>query len=100
MQALRHRSSRVLAAVFFAALLLIPLLESGHSHADRDLAKPCTICVVAHHAPAAASPVVAMAMPVGRATHAVVALVAAPASSDHSPISGRAPPRLLSVVEV
>jgi hypothetical protein len=93
MKALRHRGARVASALLFAALLLVPLLESGHSHANRDLARPCAACVAAHHSPAATTPVVAVAATVGRAVVAVFAPVVAPARRDHSPQSGRAPPR-------
>jgi hypothetical protein len=100
MTATRHRTARILSAIFFAALLLVPLLESGHNHADRDLAKPCTICVVAHHAPAASAPVLGIVAPITRTAVASVAPAAAPVSCDHSPKLGRAPPRSLSSAEV
>jgi len=76
----------------FAALLLVPLVESGHSHAHRDLARPCATCVATHHSPAAIAPVVAIAAPITHASAAVCSPIVAPVRRDHSPRSGRAPP--------
>jgi hypothetical protein len=92
MKALRHRGIRLASALLFAALLLVPLVESGHSHANKDLARPCATCVAAHHSPAAAPPIVALAVQVTRAATAVVAPDVAPLRQDHTPQSGRAPP--------
>jgi hypothetical protein len=92
MNGLRHRVVRLSGALFFAALLLVPLAESGHSHANRDLARPCAACVATHHSPAAIAPVVAIAAPITRASAAAFSPIVAPAQRDHSPRSGRAPP--------
>jgi len=92
MTALRHRGVRILSALFFAALILVPLLESGHSHARSDLAKPCAVCVAAHHSPAATTPIASLGAPSTVAPVAVVTAVAAPVRRAHSPHSGRAPP--------
>jgi len=100
MNALRHRAIRVAGAILFAALLLVPVLESGHSHANKDLARPCAVCVAAHHSPAATAPVVAVAGTVTRAATAVLAPSIAPLRRAHSPQSGRAPPLLTLVVSV
>jgi hypothetical protein len=93
MNGLRQRVVRVSGALLFAALLLVPLAESGHSHANRDLARPCATCVATHHSPAAIAPVVAVAAPITRASAAAFSPTVAPARRDHSPQCGRAPPR-------
>jgi hypothetical protein len=93
MTALRHRAARIAGALVFAALLLVPLVESGHSHANRDLARPCAACVIAHHSPAVTAPIVAVAPIAAYAPVAVFASLVAPLRRDHSPQSGRAPPR-------
>lgn len=92
MNALRLRGVRLLGAIFFAALLLVPLVERGHSHVDRDLAKPCAVCVVAHHSPAATALVVAFVVASALAFVAFVFAVAAPSGRTHSPATSRAPP--------
>lgn len=92
MDALRHRCARIVSAIFFAALLLIPLFERGHSHANRDLARPCAVCVAAHHSPAAPVPVFALAASAANADVALLAPAAVPVRRDRSPQSGRAPP--------
>ena len=93
MKALRQRGVRWLSGLFLAALLLLPLLESGHNHVDRDLAKPCAICVVTHHSPVTTAPVIVTVAPVALAAVAIFATVASPVLGHHSPQSGRAPPR-------
>jgi len=97
MKPLRHRGSRLASVFFLAALLLVPLLEAGHSHGDRDLAKPCATCVATHHSPAAATPIVTASAPVALTAVAVFASVASPVLRDHSPQSGRAPPLSFSI---
>ena len=68
---------RLSGALLFAALLLVPLVESGHSHANRDLARPCATCVATHHSPAAFAPVVAIAAPITLASAAVFSPIVA-----------------------
>lgn len=97
MKLLRQRGGRLASVFFLAALLLVPLLESGHSHVDRDLAKPCATCVVTHHSPAATTPIVASAAPIAALAVAVFTTVASPVLRDHSPQSGRAPPLSFSM---
>jgi hypothetical protein len=92
MNVLRQRGKRFFIALFFAALVLVPLLESGHTHANGDLAKPCAVCVMAHHSPAAQAQIVLAAALTHLAPLAISTVVAPPARCDHSPQSGRAPP--------
>jgi len=98
MTALRHRAARIAGALLFAALLLVPLVESGHSHASRDLARPCATCVVAHHSPAVTAPVIAVAATAASVPVAICAAIVAPSRRDHSPQSGRAPPHSTRIV--
>jgi hypothetical protein len=98
MRLIRQRSIRLASVVFLAALLLVPLLESGHSHAKSDLARPCPVCVAAHHSPATTAPVVSVAAFVKVAAVADFASVSVPARRDRSPHCGRAPPAFFSDV--
>jgi len=82
---------------FLAALLLVPLLESGHNHVDRDLAKPCATCVVTHHSPATTTAVVTTAAPVMLAAVTIFTTATAQVFRHYSPQSGRAPPLSLSI---
>jgi hypothetical protein len=91
---------RWLSALFFAALLLVPLAERGHSHVDRDLAKPCAVCVVAHHSPAATAPLVSVGVASALTLVASVFAVTAPARHHHSPQSSRAPPASFHIAVV
>jgi hypothetical protein len=92
MRRLRHPSIRFAGVLLFAMLLFVPLVESGHSHADRDLARPCATCVVAHHSPASVAPTIAVVLATVAARAAVTAPNLAPAGRNHSPRRGRAPP--------
>jgi hypothetical protein len=92
MRRLRHPSIRFAGVLLFAMLLLVPLVERGHSHADRDLARPCATCVVAHHSPASVAPSIAVAPTTIAAGSTIIASSFAPAQRGHSPRRGRAPP--------
>ena len=96
MKLLCQRGGRLASVVFLVALLLVPLLESGHSHAKNDLAKPCAVCVAAHHSPATTAPIVALAASIAVAAITVLASISAPVQRYHSPQSGRAPPASFS----
>ena len=100
MRSLRHSGIRLAGALLLAVLVLVPLAESGHSHASRDLAGPCATCVVAHHSPAAVAPTIALAAATGAAAAAVATPNLAPTRRDHSPRLGRAPPATSFVVSI
>ena len=92
MRGLHHRGTRIASALLFATLLLVPLVERGHSHANRDLARPCAACIAAHHSPAAPAPLVVVATTYCPTAIAELPRALAPLRRDHSPHSGRAPP--------
>ena len=100
MQSLRHSGIRLAGALLLAVLVFVPLAESGHSHASRDLAGPCATCVIAHHSPAAVAPTIALPAATAAAAAAVFAPILAPARREHSPRLGRAPPVTSFVVSV
>jgi hypothetical protein len=100
MQSLRHSGIRLAGALLLAMLVFVPLVESGHSHASRDLASPCATCVVAHHSPATVAPTIALAASAAADAPAVFAPILAPARGDRSPRLGRAPPVTSFVVSV
>jgi hypothetical protein len=83
-----YRRARV---VFLAALLLVPVVLSGHTHVGR-ITHPCSICTITHHAPIVRAP----ALPVLAAEAACPAFVApyrpAGGRAEQAPHTGRAPP--------
>jgi hypothetical protein len=92
MRSLRQSGIRYAGALLLAVLLFVPLVESAHSHANRDLARPCATCVVAHHSPASVAPSIAVAPTTIAAGSTIIASSFAPAQLGHSPRRGRAPP--------
>lgn len=92
MRSPRHSGMRLAGALLLAVLVFVPLAESGHSHASRDLAGPCAMCVVAHHSPAAIAPTIALSDATAAAAAAVVIPTLPPTHRVHSPRLGRAPP--------
>ncbi len=94
---LRHRVRRPAAILLLAALLLVPVALSGHTHVGQG-AHPCSICAVTHHAPIVNTPAPPdLVRPfVGLLSAPGVAL--APVRSDQTPHAGRAPPAPLVTV--
>jgi hypothetical protein len=93
MRGLRRPNRRRLSALLFVALLLVPLVFSGHRHANEVApASGCATCVAVHHVPAISGPVVAHVTPL------LVALRlhgtdSAALPGDARPVAlGRAPP--------
>lgn len=89
----RRRLRRPASVLFLAALLLVPVALSGHTHVGQST-HPCSICSVTHHAPIVGSP----APP--ELGHTLVALLVAPGvalapvRTDLAVHAGRAPPVL------
>jgi hypothetical protein len=100
MQSMRHSAVRFAGALLLAMLVFVPLAESGHSHASRDLAGPCTTCAVAHHSPATVAPTIAPAATTAAAAAAIFAPFVAPPRGERSPRLGRAPPVTSFVVSI
>jgi hypothetical protein len=100
MQSSRHSGIRVAGAVLLAVLVLVPLGESGHSHASRDLTGPCATCVVAHHSPASVAPTIALCAITAAAAATVFAPSFSAAPGERSPRFGRAPPAPSFIVSV
>jgi hypothetical protein len=89
-----------LGILSLASLVLVPLALNEHRHADdMSAARPCAVCVVAHHAPLASVPIavgVTLAL-AGVVTH--LTPVVAPTVHHRSPAAGRAPPFARVVLE-
>src|ERR1700752_2145055 len=89
---------RCLGIISLATLLLVPVVLSGHRHAEHaSTARPCAVCVVAHHAPLLG---VAIVTSVGLALRAFVQPLtptAAPTVHHRSPAAGRAPPLAIAI---
>jgi hypothetical protein len=92
MTTVRQRAARFLRAAAFAALLLVPVVESGHRHATDAPNVPCSVCVVVHHAPIAFATVVAVAATEVSLFSALVSITRAPAAVERRTVCGRAPP--------
>ena len=75
-------------------LFLVPVLVHEHRHDTLgSSARPCAVCVAAHHSPALGAPAVAVSSP-AIAVHSVRARpAAAPARGERPARTGRAPPR-------
>jgi len=93
MRGMRHRAIRSAGTLLMvAALLLVPVVGSAHTHGSIAAARTCATCMAAHHSPAIVVPAV------GTATSLVAALVlalpsrVAPAQPYRSARPGRAPP--------
>ena len=90
---MRRRVLMRVRSVVLAALLLVPLVASGHHHAaDAPSAGPCALCLATHHAPAAVGAPPVAPTPLMRQFAAVSKPIAAPVHRVPSPIAGRAPP--------
>lgn len=98
MRTLRRIGARTAGIALLVVLLLVPLALRAHGHAGHTDARPCAVCVVAHHAPAIVAPAVAPAA----VLHTRIALVASDLAPEtraaRSAHSGRAPPRFSSAL--
>jgi hypothetical protein len=84
--------ARLLSVLALVALLGVPLALAGHHHAGTDVARDCSVCVVAHCSPAeVASPATLPAVLVSRPLPRIPAPRALPAL-DRPAHPGRAPP--------
>jgi hypothetical protein len=93
MRGLRRLGTRTAGIGLLVVLLLVPLALSTHGHAAHHDARPCAVCVVAHHSPAIATATVAVTSAFVAAVTPVVVGLALETRAAHSVHSGRAPPR-------
>jgi hypothetical protein len=84
MTTMRQRRLRALGSMVLAALLLVPVLASGHHHAAHP-AVPCATCAVTQHTPVVSAPAVATPS----AAPVVVALVPVAVSAPVEPARRR-----------
>jgi hypothetical protein len=87
------RRQRVLGALLLAALLLIPILASGHHHANATT--PCAACAVTRHAPAVSVAVVSLPTVVPVAVVIEPLAATAPLGPVVRHAASRGPPALL-----
>jgi hypothetical protein len=94
MRIARQRIVRRLRPLLLAALLLVPIVASGHDHAAHPSARPCAVCAVTQHAPVASAPVapVAAALPLVLSVDAQAVL--APEAPNARRATERGPPPL------
>jgi hypothetical protein len=97
MRIARQRIVRRLSPLFLAALLLVPIVASGHDHAAHPSARPCAVCAVTQHAPVASAP----AAPAAATSPLVLTVDAQRVLAPDAPRARRAtergPPALLPV---
>jgi hypothetical protein len=90
---MRQRVFTSVRSVVLVALLLVPLVSSGHHHApDARSAGSCALCVVTHHAPAIVTALPSAPAPSALQLAAVSEPIAAPPHRVPSSVAGRAPP--------
>jgi hypothetical protein len=91
------RRLRIVRGLVLVALLLVPVVASGHHHAAHQTA-PCATCALTYHTPA----VVAGTIAAPAATELVVGMAPAAASRPAEPSrrlpTGRGPPAVVSRV--
>jgi hypothetical protein len=94
---MRQRAARLFGGLLMVALLLVPVVASGHAHRDLAGSRSCAACIAAHHTPALAPAPAALGaaalavLPLSQPTH--VALV----HTHRTPRAGRAPPLVAPV---
>ncbi|HVN75201.1 MAG TPA: hypothetical protein VMT19_02710 [Thermoanaerobaculaceae bacterium] len=93
MRALRRLGTRTAGITLLVVLLLVPLALGAHGHPGHTDARPCAVCVVAHHVPAIVTPTVAMAAVLHSRIAPVVFGLAPEMRAARAAHSGRAPPR-------
>ncbi len=86
MVAMRQRRLRYLGAIALAALLIVPVLSSGHWHAAHAATAPCAACVATQHTPVVSAP----AMTTPTCVAIVTGVEAVPVQLPAGPVVGRA----------
>ena len=91
MAAVQQGFRRRISVVFLAALLLVPVALSGHTHSGQPL-HPCSVCALTHHAPIVVTPVVTLFSTPFTAHVATLPCLLAGGRLAQAPRTGRAPP--------
>jgi hypothetical protein len=92
MRSMRQRAAHLAGALVMIALLVVPVVASGHTHRGLDAARSCATCVAAHHSPAIAVPAICAPASVLAAPALSLPSRVARAHPHRSPRAGRAPP--------
>ena len=92
MRSMRQRAACLVSALVMVALLIVPVVASGHTHRDLDAARTCATCVAAHHSPAIVMPAVGATASTLTAAAPCAPPRAVPVHPHRSPRAGRAPP--------
>ena len=93
MRGMRQRAIRFTGALLMvAALLVVPLVASAHTHGSVAAARSCATCVAAHHSPAIVVPAVGTATSILAAVALALPSRVAPPQPHRCSRSGRAPP--------
>jgi len=90
----RYGIVRRVGTLCAVALLLLPLVLSGHGHqaGQRSASDTCATCAVTHFSPVTTAPPLPQLSPQATALAPSVQMLAAPPRLCHSRPSGRAPP--------
>jgi hypothetical protein len=92
MPGIRQRAVRLFGGLLMAALLLVPVVASGHAHRDLAGSRSCATCIAAHHSPATAPSLAALASAVFGALALALPARVVLVSPQRTPRAGRAPP--------
>ena len=84
--------------IVLIALLLVPVVVSGHHHAGRTQG-PCAACVATHHTPAVGAPAVIAPETAPLVVGFDAPSPAVPTASEGRRATGRGPPVLLHIEE-
>jgi hypothetical protein len=96
MAVIQHRFRHRASVLLLASLLLVPVALSGHNHVGQST-HPCSICAVTHHAPIVHTPTPPAFTARFTSLVSVPRPAPAPARTDQSPPTGRAPPSFLTL---
>jgi hypothetical protein len=92
MSGMRQRAVRLFGGLLMAALLLVPVVASGHAHRDLTSSQSCAACIAAHHSPAIASAPAAFGGTILAALPLLLPTRVVRDDAHHTPRAGRAPP--------
>jgi hypothetical protein len=96
MRALRRFGTRTAGIALLVVLLLVPLALRAHGHREHTDARPCAVCVVAHHSQVVVTPTTAVASVFQTRITLVVSGSTPETRTARSTHSGRAPPHFFA----